>query len=79
MKYKRSYTEEDVKTLYGWYDSTRPKGEIDMGHGLYVADIETLFDNSRKAVMEKFDNVTYSGQIQLLFRVQEAWQKQKAE
>jgi hypothetical protein len=72
MNYKRTYTQEEVKALYDWYDSTKPQGAFDMGHGLKVFNVSELFENSRHIAMEKYDNPTYSGQIQLLFKVQEA-------
>ncbi|MBQ9364088.1 MAG: hypothetical protein IJT97_11845 [Bacteroidaceae bacterium] len=75
MTYKRTYTKEDVKALYDWYDATQPQSTLDLGHGLKVLDVRELFDNSRKIALEKYDNPTYSGQIQLLFRVQEKWEE----
>ena len=72
MEYKRTYTQEEVKALYDWYDTTQPQGSFDLGHGLKIIDVRDLFENTRTIAMEKCDNSTYSGQIHTLFLVQEA-------
>lgn len=59
-----------------WFDTHRCDKELDLGHGLVVRDIKKLTDQSRNIVLHKYDSPTYSGQIQLLFHLQDEMIKQ---
>jgi hypothetical protein len=71
MKYKRTYTKQEAEALIQWFDQHKSEQVVDMGHGLVIRDIAKLVAQSRNVVLKKYDNPTYSGQIQLLFNLQE--------
>lgn len=76
MEYKSTYTEEDVKELYKWFDEQHYENTVDLGHGVNVKDVKLLVESSRTVAFKKSDNPTYSGQIYLLFRVRDELIKQ---
>ena len=72
MEYKSTYTAEDVKELYKWFDEQHYENAVNLGHGVNVKDVKMLVDSSRTVALAKYDNPTYSGQIHFLFMVREA-------
>lgn len=76
MEYKRTYKKDEVQELYQWFDSHQFESEIELGFGVSVKNAQEMVENSRHIVLEKFDNATYSGQIQLLFHLREELIKQ---
>ena len=71
MEYKRTYTKEEAEEIIRWFDAHECNQEVDLGHGLVVENIKHLINQSRNIVLKKYDNPTYSGQIQFLYHLQE--------
>lgn len=76
MTYKPTYTKEEVEELVNWFDTHEYENEVDLGHGICVSDISTTIVPMRNIALKKFDNRSFSGQIQLLFRIKEELIKQ---
>lgn len=72
MEYKNTYTEEDIKELYKWFDEQHYDNAVELGHGIDVKDVKLLVDGSRSVAFSQYDNPTYSGQIHFLFMVRDA-------
>ena len=39
-KYKRTYTKEEAEDLVRWIEKFQPKGELDLGQGVLIKDLE---------------------------------------
>lgn len=76
MEYKRTYKKDEVQELYQWFDTHQFENEIELGFGVSVKNVKETIKNSRFIVLEKYDNPTYSGQIQLLFHLRDELIKQ---
>ncbi len=72
MEYKSTYSAEEVKELYQWFDEHEYENSIELGYGIKVMDIKMLLDRSHSIAVKKHNNPTYSGQINFLFQVQQA-------
>ena len=73
--FKRTYTKEEAQELIKWIDATKPKGEIDLGQGVYISDLEKFSNQIRHIAAEKYNNPTVSGQISLMMDVRERYGK----
>ena len=73
--YKRTYTKAEAQKLIDWIDSVNPKGEIDLGNGVYIKDIEKFANQIRFIAKEKYNNPTFSGQISLMMDIREKYGK----
>lgn len=67
--YKRTYTKEEAQELIDWIDSAKPTGEIDLGDGVYIKDLEKFSKQVRHIASEKYNNPTFGGQISLMMDV----------
>ncbi len=67
--YKRTYTKEEAQELIDWIDKTHPKGEIDLGQGVFISDLEKFSTQVRHIAIEKYNNPTFGGQISLMMDV----------
>ncbi|MCH5174937.1 MAG: hypothetical protein J1F40_03530 [Prevotellaceae bacterium] len=76
MDYKPTYTKEEVDELLNWFDTHKYERELDLGHGLRISDVSATLTPMRNIALAKHDNRTFSGQIQLLFRIREELIKQ---
>ena len=73
--YKRTYTKAEVQELIAWIDATQPKGEMDLGHGVFIKDLEKFAKQVRFIAQNKYANPTFSGQISLMMDVKERYGK----
>ena len=73
--FKRTYTKEEAQELIDWIDSTKPTGEIDLGQGVFISDLEKFANQIRHIAAEKYNNPTFSGQISLMMDVKERYKK----
>lgn len=71
MEYKNTYTIEEVEELYKWFDTHDYPSEIDLGHGVVVKDTKMLVNKSKTIALRKYDNPTFSGQINFLYLVRD--------
>ena len=71
MTYKKTYTVEDIKELYEWFDTHGYPSSLDLGHGVVVKDIQLLVEKMRDIALKKHDNPTFSGQINFLYLVRD--------
>ena len=76
MNYKTTYTKEDVDELLKWFDTHKYDRELDLGHGLYISDVNVTLPPMRDIALTQYDNRTFSGQIRLLFKIREELIKQ---
>lgn len=76
MTYKPTYTKEEVEELVKWFDTHKYEKEVDLGHGIFIRDIQTALPPMRNIALAKYENRCFSGQIQLLFRIREELIKQ---
>ena len=74
--FKTTYTKEESKELLRWID-THPTGEMDLGDGIYIKDIN-FFVNQMRAIVElSYQNPAFAGQMELLCRLKEAYEKRE--
>ena len=71
MKYKPTYTKEEADELVRWFETHTFEKELDMGHGLYISDIEMTLPPMLHIVRTKYDNRTFSGQIHMAYKIRE--------
>ena len=76
MEYKPTYTKEDADELVKWFETHTYDTELDMGGGLYIADLRNTLPQMLHIVRTKYDNRTFSGQIHLTFKIREELIKQ---
>ena len=76
MTYKPTYTQEEVEELVNWFDTHKYENELDLGQGIRIVDMKTTIPPMRNIALTKYNNRTFSGQIQLLFRIREEMIKQ---
>lgn len=76
MTYKPTYTQEEVEELVNWFDTHKYENELDLGQGIHIVDMKTTIPPMRNIALTKYNNRTFSGQIQLLFRIREEIIKQ---
>lgn len=76
MTYKTSYTKEEVEELVNWFDTHTYEHEVDLGHGIRVCDITVTLDQMKNIALTQYENRTFSGQIQMLFRIRDELIKQ---
>ncbi len=69
--FKRSYTKEEAEDLIRWIDEVKPKGEINLGHGVLIKDLEKFASQVRHIAQENYSNPTFAGQISLMMDVRE--------
>jgi hypothetical protein len=69
--YKRTYTKEEAEDLVKWIETAKPTGEIDLGQGVMIRDLEVFASQVKHIALEKYDNPTFSGQISLMMDVRE--------
>ena len=67
--FKRVYTKEETQELIKWIDEVKPKGEIDLGHGVLIKDLEKFASQVRHIALENYNNPTFAGQISLMMDV----------
>ena len=67
--FKRVYTKEEAQELIKWIDEAKPKGEIDLGHGVLIKDLEKFASQVRHIAQENYSNPTFAGQISLMMDV----------
>lgn len=79
MEFKKQYSKEDAAELLDWIDNEKPKGRADLGEGIVVEDMEKFAYNMRSILKERYHNPAYAGQLEILFRAKEAFQKQAKE
>ncbi len=71
MTYKRTYTKQEVDELFHWFDTHEYENEINLTPGLKGANVKLLVEQTRYIAQTKYDNPTYSGQIQLVFHLRD--------
>lgn len=71
MNYKPAYTKEEVEELVNWFDTHKYDKEVDLGHGIYISDVSATLTPMRNIALAKYENRTFSGQIQMLFKIRE--------
>lgn len=76
MEYKKSYTKEELLELRHWFDTHTYEKELDMGHGLFIPDVDKTLVPMFLTAMDQYENITFSGQIRQLFRIREELIKQ---
>ena len=76
MTYKPTYTKEEVEELVNWFDTHKYENGLDLGQGIYIGNISATLIPMRNIALNKYDNRTFSGQIQILFRIREELIKQ---
>ena len=73
--YKSTYTKEEADALVKWIDEVQPKGEINLGKGVYIKDLEKFSKQVRHVCVEYYNNTTFSGQISLMMDVRDRYGK----
>ena len=76
MTYKPTYTKEEIDELINWFDTHKYEHELDLGHGLYISDITKTIPPMCNIARTKYENRSFSGQIQMLFNIREELIKQ---
>lgn len=76
MTYKSTYTKEEVEELVNWFDTHTYENEIDLGKGIHIVDMKTAITPMRNIALTKYNNRSFSGQIQMFFRIREELIKQ---
>lgn len=76
MNYKPTYTKEEVEELVNWFDNHKYANEVDLGYGLYVGNVAFTLNHMRNIALTKYENRSFSGQVQLLFKIREELIKQ---
>lgn len=69
--YKRSYTKEEADDLVKWIETYKPSGELDLGDGVVIRDLQKFSDQVKHIAKEKYGNPTFSGQIGLMMDVRQ--------
>ena len=72
--FKTSYTQEESDELLRWID-TKPTGEMDLGQGIYIKDIAYFCSQMRAIVQNRFKHPAFAGQIEIIVRLKEAYEK----
>ena len=72
--FKTSYNEEEANELLAWIDSN-PTGEMDLGEGIYIKDIAYFCKQMRAIVQNRHKNHAFAGQMEVLVRLKEAYEK----
>jgi len=78
MDFKPEYTKEDADELLAWID-TKPSGRVDLGGGLLFTDVALFVQQSRYTVEHRYNQPTYAGLMDILFRLREKMQAEKGE
>ena len=76
MTYKPTYTKEEVEELVNWFDTHQYANELVLAPGLNITNMKAALTQMRNIALNKYDNRSFSGQIQLLFRIREELIKQ---
>ena len=71
--YQRTYTKAEAQELIDWIESTKPSGEIDLGQGVFIKDLEKFASQVKHIAREKYNNPTFSGQISLMMDVKKRY------
>ncbi len=66
MEYKRSYSQEEVHELYGWFKDFKYEGPVDIGHGQFVKNAKDTVNRIIMQTEGNIDNPIYSGMIHQL-------------
>ena len=76
MKYKPTYTKEEINELVNWLTSHTFEKEMDMGHGVYLNDVEQAIGPLMHMARTQYENRNYSGAIHFLALIQDELIKQ---
>ena len=76
MEYKPTYTKEEIDELVNWFTSHTFEKEMDMGHGIYLNDVEKAIAPLMHMARTQYENRNYSGSIHFLFRIRDELIKQ---
>lgn len=76
MEYKPEYTKDEVDELVHWFNTHTYENEVDLGGGILIGDIQKTLPRMLHIAQTKYENRTFSGQIQLAFRIREELIKQ---
>ena len=74
--FKTSYTKEEAEELLHWMD-TKPTGTLDLGEGVVIKDIAFFVSQMRDIVKEPYMNPAFAGQLEILCRLKEAYEKKE--
>lgn len=72
MEYKTTYTKEEIDELDNWFKTHEYEQELDMGHGIYIANVNETVPPMMHTAKTQHENKVFSGQIQLLFKIRQA-------
>lgn len=76
MKYKPEYTKEEIDEMVNWFTSHTFEKEMDMGHGVYICDVEQAIDPLMHMAKTQYENRNYSGAIHFLSLIRDELVKQ---
>lgn len=76
MEYKTSYTKEEVDDLVQWFSTHEFENQIDLGSGINIPDLKKTLPNMLHIAQTKHENRTFSGQVNLAFRIRDELIKQ---
>ncbi len=66
MEYKPEYTKEEIDEMVNWFTSHTFEKEMDMGHGVYICDVEQAIAPLMHMAKTQYENRNYSGAIHFL-------------
>lgn len=72
MTYKKTYTKEEVEEVLQWLKDHPYSGSVSVGKGMNIIDMQTFLDNMSNVAVAQYENPTFGGQIELLFRAKNA-------
>lgn len=72
MEYKKTYTEEDVRSLIAWFKERKDiPAQISLGHGVDIKDSERCIGQLTYLAGRNFANPNFSGPIHLLEQIKQ--------
>ena len=74
--FKTTYTKEEADELLRWMD-TQPKGEMDLGDGIFLQEIAFVLNKMRSIVQHRHSNPGFAGQIEILCRLKQAYEEKE--
>lgn len=74
--FKTTYTKEEADELLRWMD-TQPKGEMNLGDGIFIKDIAFFINQMRSIVQNRHSNPAFAGQIEILCRLKQAYEEKE--